>query len=466
MMPALTTTPISAHAEDRLLARLRRSADAFLFGKDERARAQRDAVSSFSIRVASAGIAYLSQAILARWMGTHDYGIYVFVWTWVLVLGGLSSLGLSGTTVRLLPQYAVNGEHALARGLMRGGRACALIAGLAVSALAAALIYHYGSHLAPYTRLPAYLILACIPIYAFTDVQTAVARGRNWTLVSLLPPYILRPLLIIAFVAIAHESGHPLTAPTAAMAAIAATWMAALTQAIFVNRGIDREVPKVARATEYRNWFATSLPLVAVYACDLVMQNADVLIVSRYMSPAEVAVYFAAAKTMALILFVHYAVGNAVATRFSALHALGDRKGLEAFVGDAANWTFWPSLAGAAIILAIGKPLLALFGPDFAAGYPVMFLLVIGFLVRSAMGPADILLSMLGEQRLCAALLTITAILNIVLNLLLVPYWGLIGAAAATSTALVAGALMSYLAARIRLKLDIAIWHNFKRSGV
>ena len=86
-------------------ARLRETMSSVLFSADERSRAQRDALVTFSIRVASAGIAYISQAVLARWMGTHDYGIFVFVWTWVLVLGGLSSLGLSATTVRLLPQY-------------------------------------------------------------------------------------------------------------------------------------------------------------------------------------------------------------------------------------------------------------------------------------------------------------------------------------------------------------------------
>jgi O-antigen/teichoic acid export membrane protein len=440
--------------------RIRTPVETFLISTDERARAQRDAISSFAVRIASAGIAYLSQAVLARWIGTHDYGIYVFLWTWVLVLGGISSLGLSGTTVRLLPQYSVHGDYALSRGLAQGVRVSALFAGLLVSAFAAAAISLFGSELEPSTRLPAYLILACIPLYAFTDVQTAIARGRDWTFVSLLPPYIVRPSLIVAFVAIAHISGFVLSATTAAAAAIGATLVAALAQAIFVNRGIDREIPKVRPHTDYRTWFATSLPFIAVYACELVMQNTDVLIISRYMTPSDIAVYFAAAKTMALILFVHYAVGSAVATRFSALHAKGDRESLEAFVCHAAKWTFWPSLAGAAIILAAGKPLLALFGPDFTAGYPIMFVLVIGFLVRSAMGPADILLSMLGEQRLCAILLSITALLNIALNLALVPRWGLIGAATATSIALVAGALMSYVAARRRLKLDIAIWHT------
>ena len=193
------------------------------------------------------------------------------------------------------------------------------------------------------------------------------------------------------------------------------------------------------------------------------MQNTDVLVISHYMSPADVGIYFAAGKTMALIMFVHYAVGSAVANKFAALNARGDKEGLRAFVKDAVNWTFWPSLAGAAIILALGKPLLWLFGPQFASGYPVMCILVVGFLFRSSMGPAEFLLNMLGEQTLCATVLTAAAMLNVALNFALVPNFGLVGAAAATSISLMMAALMNSIVVWRRLDIEIAIWRNLPK---
>ena len=168
---------------------------------------------------------------------------------------------------------------------------------------------------------------------------------------------------------------------------------------------------------------------------------------------------------MSLILFVHYAVGSAVANRFAALKARGDEDELKASIADAVAWTFWPSLAAAAFILALGQPLLMLFGSQFLAGYPVMAILVVGFLFRSAMGPAEFLLNMLGEQKRCAAVLAFTALLNIVLNLLLVPYFGLVGAASATSISLSTAALLHYAVVRARLGYEIAIWRNLKRTS-
>src|SRR5438067_12644708 len=76
----------------------------------------------FVIRVLSAGLAYLSQILLARWMGGSDYGIYVYVWTWVLLLGSMMDFGISASAQKIIPEYRTRGEHALLRGFLSGSR--------------------------------------------------------------------------------------------------------------------------------------------------------------------------------------------------------------------------------------------------------------------------------------------------------------------------------------------------------
>ncbi|MEO1280775.1 MAG: lipopolysaccharide biosynthesis protein [Pseudomonadota bacterium] len=449
---------------------------AAFFERDERSRARRNAVTAFAVRVASAGLLYFMQIALARWTGTFEYGIYVFVWTWVLVLGGLAPVGLNIIAMRLVPEYRETGARGLLLGFVNGSRWASFLVGTLIAAGGALGVYFFEPYVTHYYVLPLYLALICVPIYAVVETQDGLGRGFAWMGLALVPPYVLRPLLILAGMGLALLAGLPATAATAALSAIAATWVSGLLQLLLLNRRIqtdqalsDRSAgtptgdPADLQLTDFRHWLTLSAPLIVINACELILQNADVLIISATLSPTEVAIYFAAAKTMSLIMFVHYAVGSAVANRFSALRARGDEAELKAFVSDAVAWTFWPSLAAAVVILALGQPLLWLFGPEFLIGYPVMLILVIGFLFRSAMGPAEFLLNMLGEQTRCAAALVATAAVNIVLNLLLVPTFGLLGAASATSISLAVAALLQYAVVRHRLGYDVAIWKNLRR---
>lgn len=264
--------------------------------------------------------------------------------------------------------------------------------------------------------------------------------------------------------ATAYATGLPMTATTAAAATIIATWTAALLQFVLLQVRMAQSVPSSPRSYDWRLWFKTSLPLFFICACELAPQNVDVLVVSSFLTPQDVTIYFAADKTMSLIMFVHYAVGSAVASRLSALNARGDRDGLKAFVRDTVNWTFWPPPAAAVFILLLGHPLLWLFGPEFTAGFPVMVILVVGFFFRSAIAPSEDLLNMPGQQSACAVVLVTTAVLNLMLNLILVPWLGLIGAASATSMSLLLTALLQYTVARHRLGLDVAIWSAWRAS--
>ena len=80
-----------------MTARLRAMAGRFLGGSSEASVTKRLAGTIFIIRVFSAAMAYASQILLARWMGGSDYGVYVYVWTWVLLLGSMMDFGISAS---------------------------------------------------------------------------------------------------------------------------------------------------------------------------------------------------------------------------------------------------------------------------------------------------------------------------------------------------------------------------------
>ena len=229
-----------------------------------------------------------------------------------------------------------------------------------------------------------------------------MARSFDWINLALMPPYVIRSLLLIGAMGAAYWLALPTDASTAMLAAVATTWVTVIGQTLMMNRRLNRKVEPGPKTYAAGAW-------LAVVAADLhggrllpAAHHADVLLLRQYRGPDEVAVYYAAAKTLALVAFVSFSVSAATAHKFSEYHVAGDKARLAAFLADSIKWTFWPSLAATVVILALGKPFLWLFGPKFVDGYFLMFILAIGPLARATVGPVERLLNMVGEQRACA----------------------------------------------------------------
>jgi O-antigen/teichoic acid export membrane protein len=103
-----------------VMARPRAMLGGLLGGSSEASVTRRLAATIFVIRIVSAALAYLSQILLARWMGGSDYGVYVYVWTWVLLLRSMMDFGISASAQKIIPEYRTAGEHALLRGFLLG----------------------------------------------------------------------------------------------------------------------------------------------------------------------------------------------------------------------------------------------------------------------------------------------------------------------------------------------------------
>ena len=111
---------VAPSARPELAARLRARARTVL--TSENGAAQRMAGMAFAIRVASASVTFLSQIALARWMGGFDFGIYVSVWTWLLLAGDTVHLGIPLIAQRFIPDYTHHNQYDALRGFLIGSR--------------------------------------------------------------------------------------------------------------------------------------------------------------------------------------------------------------------------------------------------------------------------------------------------------------------------------------------------------
>lgn len=438
--------------------------DAVLSGADARGEAGRMSVIAFAVRIVSAVIAFVSQVLMARWMGSFEYGIMVLVWTTMIIVGGLSCLGFHSSVVRFIPEYRQLGRLAELRGVLVSSRLFVLAISSAFALVGALGVWLSSGWIESYYVVPFVLGITCLPMVALSDLMQGIARGHSWALSALLPTYIVRPLLILALMALMLATGFAPDARTGILAAIAATYSTSIGQLLGLTRAIDAGLPRGPTTIRFGHWFAVSLPIFLVESFFFLLTNADVLMVGFYLKPDDVGVYFATVKTLALVHFVYFAVKAGAATRYAEF-THGEPEKLAAFARETVSWTFWPSLAMAAVVLALGEPMLSLFGPDFAAGYPLLFLLVLGVVARAAVGPCESLLTMSGNQNVCAAVYAVALTLNIGLNIVLIPQFHLWGAAASTTLAMVFEAAALSVTVWRRLGIAMVIFLPARRPA-
>jgi O-antigen/teichoic acid export membrane protein len=422
--------------------------------------ARRVAGSAFVMRVASAALAYGSQILFARWMGRFEFGLYVYVWTWLLLLGSFAPLGISTTAQRFIPEYSGRGDLDRLRGFLFGSRLLPIFTGVVIALLGAAAVYALGDRVPAYYLVPLALACLCLPVHGVSDVNSGIARSYNWINLAIVPAYLLRPALLLGGMAAVHLAGVSPSAAVAMILAAAVYWTTTAGQSFELDRELRNEIPSGPRRYDFALWLGTAFPIFLVEGFYFLLAYTDVLILDLFAGPDDVAVYYAATKTLAIVAFVYFSVAAATAHRFSEYHASGAREQLEAFLAEAVRWTFWPSLAITACFLVFGKPLLNLFGTGFDHGYPWMFVLAIGLMARASVGPVERLLNMVGEQRLCAAIYASALAINLLLCFLLIPRIGPLGAAIAIASAMVAESALLYLVAKYRLGIHVFIWRR------
>ena len=446
-------TPAPPSAAARLIARLK----ALLAERSDNRIAQVVAGKVFLVRVGSALLALGSQVLLARWMGSFEFGIYIYVWTWVLMIGALSDVGLSSAARRFIPEYIELKSFDRLRGFLAGSRWFAFAIATAIGAAGALGVTLLAPWLDHFVVIPLYLACVTIPIYGLVQVQAGIAQSYDWPNLALMPFYIWRQLAITVLMGAIWLFGAPTSAVMAMIVAVVTTWVVTMGQLVLLNRRLKEKVPAGPKIYEAKTWFATSLPIFVVEGFYLLLTYIDIIALEHFRSPHDVAIYYAGARLLAIVAFVYFAIAGATTHKFTEYHVSGDRQRLATFFSETIRWTFWPSLVACALILAFGRPLLSLFGAGFEAGYDVMFILAIGMLARAAVGPAERLLNMLGERKQCAAVYAIAFAINLALCVFLIPRIGIEGAAIATSTALVAESLMFYRVARKRLGFHLFI---------
>ena len=396
-------------------------------------------------------------------MGGFDFGIYIYVWTWVLLIGGMVDLGLGSASQRLIPEYTEHRQLALLRGYLRGSRFLATAIACAIALAGAAAVTLLKPYLGPETTVPLYLSCAALPMFGLGQVLSGIARSYDWVNLGLAPTYVLRQIALLALMGLAYALGLPTDATTATLLGVAALWSVTIGQLVVLDRRLARTVAKGPQAYAVRSWLADLgadlrgrglLPAAHLFRRDRAQavppagRGRDLLCRRQDPGAGRLHLLLGGADDRPQIRRLSRQRRPQGAHRFSQAFDPADILAVARFD---------------LILLALGKPMLRLFGNDFVSGYYLMFIIAVGLLARAAVGPAERLLNMLGERRSCALVYAGSFFIDLVLCLALIPWLGIAGAAIASAVALIFESASLFFVAKYRLGLHCLIFGQWER---
>ena len=420
----------------------------------------RGSAVAIALKVLGAGLSFALNILLARLLGADGTGVYFLGLTVITVATIFGQLGLGNAMLRFTAAHASQGDWVQVAGVSRKGLAFAACISAVVSAvvlIGAPWIAHY-VYSEPALTVPLrFMALAVVPLTLLT-LYAELLKGLKRIAAALLVNTVGVPLLSMPFLALLAGRW---SVSGAAIAYVLATILVLSLGALLWRRATP-QARGLPGSFDTRLLLATSMPLFWVAFMNLIMSQTDVVLLGVWSDSSLVSIYGTAARTASLTSFILMAMISIVAPKFAALYARGDLENLGSLARNVARLGILVASIVILPLLLVPSWVLGIFGPEFAAGRTVLIILALGQFVNVATGPVGFLLLMTGHEKVQRNNSILSAALNVFLGAILVPAYGITGAAVATASIL---AFKNLNTVRLVYKhLGIQVW-SFGKGG-
>ena len=413
-------------------------------------------------RIAGRGVQLVAEVVLARALGPIAFGLYAIGWTGLKLLGLIAVLGLDQGVLKYASARWRN-ERGEARRILGRSLALAFASGLATGALVfAAAPWLAGSvfskpDLAPVIRVFA----AAFPLFTVLRVASAGTRVSKNMLYSLVSEDLGQPALnLVLAVVIVIGLG---SAATGAAAATAVSFAIAAGIALLQVRRLFADAPS-GSPPGMREILAFSVPASMAGVLTLLVTWTDRFVIAGFRPTAEVGVYQAVSQIPALFAAVIASLSTIMIPMIADLHHRGESVQLARLYRVGTRWALYAcGPVFLVVCFAPGALIHCLFGPGYAGGGEALVILALGQFINVATGVCGALVVMTGGHRRWLAASAAMFAANIVACLLLVPRWGIEGAAIATASSTALLYLWGLFDARRSLKMwpyDLKFLHG------
>ena len=418
---------------------------------------------SFLVKVLSAGVLFAVQIALARMLGVESYGTYIYVLTWINILAVFSKFGLDLSALRYVPRYYSQKQWGLLKGFFKYNDYTHLVFSIVVAVVLGVLVKYY---FRPESKsLADTSLIACIllPLLVRMQMRGAYLQAFKRVVHAQWPELVLRPILLVAGVFFIYRfSDAGLGALSAIVINIIASLIALIILGIIYRSVLPQELAVDSERYRIGEWNRVGFTFLLLSGSEFLLHQIDIIMIGFFLGTTEAGLYAVATRLVKLLSFGLIAINSIAAPMISELYVSREKSELQRIMTIAAIGGILYFFPASLVLIIWGKALLSLFGPLFVTGYVALLILTAGRLVDSLTGLVGYLMTMTEHHKAAMIIQLFTVIVNVTLNLLLIPLYGIKGAAIATAISMVTWNVISLFYVKFALNINPTF---FSRKG-
>lgn len=394
---------------------------------------------ALSIKLMAKLLTLISGVVLARILGPDGLGIYAISMSLIALLSIVAEAGMPLKTLRRVAILDLRAPRGAVKIAILEAATTVLCYSLLAAVILSGLLFLIRADLPPEKFATLAIAICAVPVFALVRVIISAIQGVNKVLLAMFLDMILRALLFVSIVLSVFLFAPKLINPSTAMLAqfIAALVLLAIT-IIYLKLKLSSQ-PGNSKVGSCRNVFGrASMPFMFIGAASVVQSQVDLVMINFILSDRDTGLYRVSVQGAVLVVIGLQASSAVLSPHFARLASEGDARGLQIIAKKGSRLAFFCGLPIAATFFLFGDFLVpAIFGLGYADAILPLKILCFAQLVSAFFGSVGFLLNFSGNEAQSAKTLVKCTLLNVLLNIFMIPAFGISGAASATALSLI-----------------------------
>lgn len=377
--------------------------------------------------------------LIAKQYGAEVTGLFAIAISFMTISAMVASVGTNTSVHKLIPKHETEYSHSSAYFTRNKMLVILFLTSIFISTVAYFLsetmaknVYDKESLVDFFELAAPFVIVMVLSKYCIQSIRAL--RNTYWFATFLFIEPVLKVIFLIALTMAGTHMINPLLAVN--LSSLLVFLLSLLVSYKLFTKPLAFESQSPIHRESFFSIFKLSLPMFLTSLMQIVISETDTVMLGIMTESSDVGVYSIAFKLAAFTSFFLGIVNSLVAPKFSQLFHQGEFKQLEELAKNTARTMVLLTFPIVVIFILFGSYLLGVFGDEFSQGYLTFVFIVIGQLVNVMAGSVGFFLNMTGHQVNFNKIVSAGAGLNIVLNYLLIPQFGIEGAAIASMLSL------------------------------